>query len=536
VGGLITLDLGNPPLPKAADPGTGSPLDDRMYARSGGGGPSLAGVIVSAEGALRVSAVYRGVSILANLLGWIPKGIFEYVDEDTRRRAPEHPLHAVVSRRPNKRQSAFEFWRLLATWLVLRGRAYAQIVYEGGELQLVPLHPDRMYGPDETAGGELRYWYQPKKGPRIPLIAGEDVWVLNGLSEDGIRGLAMIDLGRDTLGISSAATQHAALFYDRGANFAGVLKHPRRLKPETAKAMSENFGTYYGGRRGTSTTPVLWEGMEFQNISMTNKDAEFIESLKFFGIGEVARWLGLPPHLLADVEKSTSWGSGIEEQRSDMTTFTFLPWAELIQAAVQKDLIAEPERYYMRCNLNALLKGKTSERYQVYEIGIRSGILSPNEARRMEEMSPREGGDVYVQPTSPQKSAGEPTPGQGDPPPPPKKGAAEPNPDEEQALRKGPNAVTRWAVAKMVVYEREQLASLAKGHAGQPLRWRNAVASFYGRYAAMVTEAFGTPSEAARAYCDAGRDVVLARGARALEKWETDRAPQLLRLAQGDEA
>jgi HK97 family phage portal protein len=575
---MIKLDLGNPPV-RAVEPGSGNPWDDRAFGLSGYA--SLAGVNVTAQGALRIAAVFRAVSLLANTMAWLPKGVYEFVGDDGRRPAPQHPLNYVISVSPNERQSAFEFWRLLYVWLCLRSIAFAQIVVRGTEVQLVPLHPDLMSAPQVLASGAVRYIFTRQNGERVPLIDGQDVWVLRGLTDDGIRGLAMLNLAKDSLGTSMAAQEHAASYYQQGVNLAGVLSHPTRLKPETATAMSENFGTYFGGRRGVGKVPVLWEGMEFKPLSMTNKDAEFIESLKFFSVTEVARWFGIPPHLLQDTEKSTSWGTGIEEQRSDMTTFTLTPWCALAEAGLRKDLLVDPVRYYAKFNLNALLRGKTYERYQVYEIGIRSGILSPNDARRSEDMNPREGGDVYVTPTAPQQAAGA-GGGKGDAETP----AAEPEEptattnderlaqaaltiqkiylgvgvvltseearqmvtemgfplpgdipdDRKKAAPAGPppgRAAAQWAVGHAVRTERESLAAAAAKHASDSGRWRSAVDSIYGRQAALLV-ALGVSDGDARAYCDDARRMAQERGAAALETWETERAPALLRLVLGD--
>ena len=284
---------------------SGNPADDRYYNISAV--PSRAGVFVSPDVAMKASAVYRCVSILANVLAMFPKGMFERLDRG-RRPAPEHPLDPIIGFKPNQRQSDFEFWRQVCFHLVLRQNAYVQIVKgtmgRGWVGQLIPLQPDRIKGPEELPDGRLRYVYTGSDNRPTPLIGGVDVWHLQGLSTDGLKGMSMVDVANDSFGVSLAAERHAARFFERGVKPTGILEHPRTLKQGTADEMSSSFTRRYGGEHGTGTIPVLWEGMQFKPISMTLKDAEFLDSRKF-SVAEIARWFGVPPHMVGDVERST---------------------------------------------------------------------------------------------------------------------------------------------------------------------------------------------------------------------------------------
>jgi hypothetical protein len=143
--------------------------------------------------------------------------------------------------------------------------------------------------------------------------------------------------------------------------------------------------------------------MEWQNISMSNDDAQFLETRRFT-VTDVARWFGVPPHMIGDLEKSTSWGTGIEEQTMGFLTYALLPWLVLFEQAFQSAFLTEPD-LYVKINPAGLLRANAQVRFGVYEIGIRNGIYSPNDCREMEEMNPRDGGDEYVTPTAPQQAA-----------------------------------------------------------------------------------------------------------------------------------
>jgi HK97 family phage portal protein len=494
-------------------------LDDRLFAAESSGGRSLAGVVVSASTAMRISAVYRCVSLIANTFAALPIAVYERVG-DSRRLAPEHPLNQVLAVHPNRWQTSFEWRRLLLTWLLLRSNAYCQIVL-GGEygLELLPLHPDRISRPERLPSGQLRVRYTPPRGAPQPLIVGEDVWQLRGLTDDGVRGLSMLDLAQDSMGLALSSEMHSAVAMDRGLTFQGILQHPGTLKPGVSDEMGKSFTEKFGGLRGASRgVPVLWEGMKFEAVSMSMKDAEFMEQRKF-SVSEIARWFGVPPHMVGDVERSTSWGTGIEEQRSDMTTFTMLPWVTNFEQSVQKHLLAAPDRYYVRMNLNAMLRPKTAERYQVYGQAIPLGIMSPNDARRLEEMDPREGGDVYVDPSSKPSMP---------PPPAPAPGPEPPAPDKRK------KALAAWCARQLLDLEAAAGLAAAQKHAADADAWGHAVRSFFGRHAAATVEALGLSRDQARAYCARQEERMVAGGAAALEKWTSDHQPWTTNVALGE--
>jgi HK97 family phage portal protein len=493
----------------------GNPLDDRYY-DIGNGFLSRAGVRVSPETAMKVSAVYRCVAILANVLAMFPKGMFEKLERG-RREAPEHPLDPLLSFKPNRRQSAFEFWRQVCFHLVLRQNAFVQIVPgplgRGWVGQLVPLHPDRVKGPEELPDGRLRYEYVRPDGTKIRLHGGIDIWHLQGLSEDGLRGLSMLDVASDSFGVSIAAERHAARFFERGVKPTGILEHPRTIKRETAEEMSDSFGRKYGGEGGMGKVPVLWEGVQFKPISMTLKDAEFLDSRKF-SVAEIARWFGVPPHMVGDVERSTSWGTGIEQQGLHFLIYSLAPWIALIEQSILFTLVVQPERYYPKMNVNAILRMDAKAQADVFSILIDKGVLNPNECRELLDRNPRDGGDDYVDVAAP-------------PPAPVAPPAADPEPEDEPEEDEDDPAAARAIgvaralagsrAAELLQEERDALARLGKEHASNAPGWRSGVAAFYGRFAGRVAGAMVCSRQIAKGWCESRRERVLAQGLAGLE-------------------
>lgn len=495
-------------VPRAA--GGLDPLDDRYYSPSSSV-YSRAGVHVSPESAMKAAAVYRCVSILSNVLAMFPKGMYEKFERG-RRPAPEHPLDPIISFRPNRRQNAFEFWRQVAYHMVLRQNAYVQIVPgppgRGWVGELVPLNPDRISGPEEMPGGTLRYKYRTAQGTEIKMVGNVDIWHIQGLSSDGLRGLSMVEMASDSIGLSLAAERHAARFFERGVKPQGILQHEKTLKTETAKEMSESFGRVYGGEAGTGKVPVLWEGMKFNPVSMTLKDAEFLDSRKF-SVSEIARWFGVPPHMVGDVERSTSWGTGIEQQGIQFLVYSLEPWITLLEQSIRFSLVVQPDRYYPKFNVNSILRMDAKSQADVFAVLIDKGILNPNECRELLERNPREGGDEYVDVTKETSSPATPaTPSE------PEEEEEDDEEEEDTAARalETARALASARVLELLEEERQALTRLAKEHSKSRDGWRSAAAAFYGRFSGRVAAALTCDRGAAKQWCETRRGLVLSEG------------------------
>lgn len=504
-----------------------NPLDDRFYGVPDGGQMSRTGVRVSPDSAMKASTVYRCVAILANVLAMFPKGMYERLPNG-RRPAPDHPLDTVISFRPNRRQNAFVFWRQVCYHLILRQNAFVQIIPgpkgRGWVESLVPLDPDRVRGPEELQDGSLRYEYARPGGGTVRLIGDSDIWHLQGLSSDGLRGLSMLDVANDSIGLSLAAERHAARFFDRGVKPSGILQHEKTLKPETAKEMSESFGRVYGGEQGTGKIPVLWEGMKFTPVTMTLKDAEFLDSRKF-SVAEIARWFGVPPHMVGDVERSTSWGTGIEQQGLHFLIYSLLPWIELIEQSIRFTLVVQSERYYPKMNVNAILRMDAKTQADVFSVLIDKGVLNPNECRELLERNPREGGDEYVDVAA--------EPAAPEPPPSPQPQAAEDTADEEAAQATArARALAGVRAGELLDEERDGLVRLARENAKRADAWHSAAARFYGHFAGRVSIALSCSKTAAKEWCETRRGLLLAEGLSGLtDAHQEEAAAALVALA-----
>jgi hypothetical protein len=303
---------------------------------------------------------------------------------------------------------------------------------------------------------------------------------------------------------------------------SGVLQHEKTLDPKTADEMAASFRRRWGGEYGVGGVPVLWDGMKFNPVTMSHKDAEFLDSRRF-SVSDIARWFGVPPHMVGDVDRSTSWGTGIESQGLQFLIYTLQPDLELWEQSIRHVLITEPERFYVKHNVSAILRTDSKTQMEVFNVAINAGILNPNECRELLDRNPREGGDEYLTPLNMRQGAGVPD-GGPDPEPEPEQPADDTTKaaialaERLQAEARGTDAAAARAraLAKACArvafqHEVDEVQSIRQKVGGLDLtKLQHALSSFYGRHAAYLSDTLGVSPEVARAYCR-GRQEQLER-------------------------
>ena len=397
-----TLSAGDRVRPRAATqdagPGrlitTSSELEE--YIR-GGGQASGAGVSVTAQSAMQVPPVFACVRIISGAIATLPLGIKRRVDARTREDASDHPLWVLLRRRPNRWMTPSAFRRMSQMHLLLRGNAYALKVRNarGDVVELLPMHPDRVKV-EQLDDLSLVYTYARKKGGKV-VLPQADVMHLVGMTLDGVTGLSVIAYARETLGLAIATERHGASMFRNGATVGAVLKHDKTLGPEAQATLRASLEAYRGSENAGRTL-ILEEGMGYEQLGMTAEDAQFIETRKF-SRSDIAMFFGVPPHMIGDTEKSTSWGTGIEQQSQGFVAYTLRDWLSTWEETIDRDLIGDREPdLFARFNLAGLVRGDLKARYTSYLQGRQGGWLSVNDIRELEDMNPVDGGDVYLEP------------------------------------------------------------------------------------------------------------------------------------------
>lgn len=361
------------------------------------GSLSASGASVTPNSAMRVATVYACVRIISGAVATLPLDIKRRVDAKTREDASDHSLWTVIRRKPNRWQTPSQFRRMMQAHLLLRGNAFAMKVVSRGEVrELIPLHPDRVER-KQLDDLSLEYTYTRKDGRRVKL-AQADMFDLVGLTLDGVNGVSAITYARETIGLSLAMEDHGATTFRHGARVSAALSHPGKLGLEGQGTLRASLDQFRSGGEQEGKTLILEEGMTYTPMAMTAEDAQWIESRKFSRT-DIAMFFGVPPHMIGDTEKSTSWGTGIEQQSIGFVAYTLEDHLTMWEEAINRDLVPEAEvTMYARFNRGALVKGDLKARWEAHVKALQWGVSSPNEIRALEDQNPREGGDIYYPP------------------------------------------------------------------------------------------------------------------------------------------
>lgn len=366
-------------------------------------GRTTSGKNVNEMTALQTTAVYACVRILAEAIASLPIHVYKHTDEG-KEQDVNHQLYYLLHDEPNPDMTSFVFRETLMSHLLIWGNAYAQIIRDGrGQvLALYPLLPDRMNVKRDDKG-ELYYVYQRSEedNPNFKdkgniILKKSEVLHVPGLGFDGLIGYSPIAMAKNAVGMTLATEEYGASFFANGANPGGVLEHPGILKDPSK--VRDSWNQVYQGTNNSHKVAVLEEGMSYKTIGIPPNEAQFLETRKF-QINEIARLYRIPPHMVGDLEKSSF--SNIEQQSLEFVKYTLDPWVVRFEQAFQKALLLPDEKktYFIKFNVDGLLRGDYQSRMNGYAIGRQNGWLSTNDIRRLEDMNPlskEEGGDLYL--------------------------------------------------------------------------------------------------------------------------------------------
>ena len=338
-----------------------------------------------------ISAVYACVSAISETVASLPLILFKRDGED-RTRANEHPLYRVLHDQANEHQTALEFRELMQANVLLRGNAYARIEFDGsGQVSaLWPINPDRVSV--IRNGDRLAYEYTDSDGKLIRLLSHEVLHLRHRLGPDGVLGVSPIQAARGVIDLAQAEQDHGAGTFANGTRLSGVLKFPGLLKPEQRIAIRDSWASQHAGGSNAGKTAILESGVEFQQVSMTLEDAEWIAARQF-SVEEVARLFRVPPTVIGDLMHG-NFSNSLEMGRQFITLSLrrhLVAWEQ----AIQSKLLTEAGRriYFAEHQVEGLLRGDSATRASFYSSGIRDGWMLRSEARKLENLPAVQGID-----------------------------------------------------------------------------------------------------------------------------------------------
>lgn len=354
---------------------------------------SATGVRVSEMTALRSTAVFACVRVLAESVASLPLQVVREREDGTGEDvAKDHPLYRILHDRPNPEMSAFTFRETMMGHVALWGNAYAEIeMSTGGRvLGLWPMRPDST-APRRAANGE-RY-YETLVNGRHVLLSSNQVLHIKGLGFDGLKGYSPIALHRQAVGLALAAEEFGARFFGNSAQPSGILTHPGKLSPEAKQRLKSSWEAAQGGLSNAQRTALLEEGLTWQALGVPQKDAQFLETRQM-QVTEIARIFRIQPHKIGDLGRAT-WGN-VEHENISHVVDTIRPWLIRWEQDMDWGLFSDRDRWKATCkfNVEAMLRGDSAQRSAFYRAMFEIGVMSINEIRAKESLNPVKDGDL----------------------------------------------------------------------------------------------------------------------------------------------
>ncbi len=374
-------------------------------------GPTVAsGVHVSESNAHKVIAVYRAWSLLAGTIGSLPLDAFRGEPPGGERWAGDG---ASLLAYPGGRDdvsgiatpgsvSAMVFYETLVVHLLTWGNAYVVKVPStlGNRVAsldlLLPQNVAPRFG-KKTAANPSGKEFAVMTGDGVAIATPRDVIHIRAMGSSLLQGISPIGAARQALGLAVAAEEYGARLFGSGSLMAGILQTDQKLTQETADRLKLNWRQKMAGLANAHDVAVLDNGAKWQPVGIPPEDSQFIESRKF-QVTEIARLYGIPPHMLGDIEKASSWGTGIEQQSLGFNIYTLRPWLTRIEQALSNELL--PRGVNCRFRVDELLRGDIKGRFDALAVAIQNGFMTINEARAREGLGPVEGGDKPMFPAN----------------------------------------------------------------------------------------------------------------------------------------
>lgn len=354
------------------------------------GAKTTAKILVNEEKALGVGAYFSCIKVIAETMASMDLEVVEKVGKATRPNT-SHPNYWLLHAQPAQNYNRFEWVQAMLVWATSWGNGYSKIIRDRfANAKEFLLLPEYEVTPKLTERGKLYYeWYHDG---RAEIIMADDMIHLKNLGTNGLVGFSTAMVQRESLANSIAKQQHEGAFYANGAKASGVLMTPGNFGPKEKANIEESVQKAHSGAKNRFKTIVLEEGVKYQQLTIPQNDAEFLESKKYDRT-EVCGWFRMPPHKIGVLDDANY--SNIDSQERSFAKDVAVPWAIRFQQELDRKLFFEGERgkFMTQFNLDDLIKGDIKARYEVWGSGVQSGILRPTEPREAEGW-PMEGTEI----------------------------------------------------------------------------------------------------------------------------------------------
>lgn len=366
---------------------------DQWFADFISGGPKVAGVHVTPENALTISAVYACNRILSNTIASLSLGLFRRLPNGDIEPVEDSPEYNAVCVEPHDLYTSYTWRSTSQLHLGMSGNAYSRLYFDrNGRVNKIRL----------INGTACPFLYQGKLFYKVNdaetegifqsyTLPASEVLHIKNISDDGLIGKSPITVARQTVGMALAANKYAASMYAQGGTMRGFVEHPQKLKEGQIAEIRKAFLQVMSDYENTGGIGVLSDGMKFSRVSLSPKDAQFIETHQLT-IQDISRYYGVPLHMIGDLTRATF--SNIEHQAIEYTTHTVRPIVKNWEAELNRRVLrkSDQNRLFFRFNLDSLLRGDTASRAEFYTKLFNIGAISPDEVRAHENMNMIDGG------------------------------------------------------------------------------------------------------------------------------------------------
>ncbi|HBO6323831.1 TPA: phage portal protein [Pseudomonas aeruginosa] len=356
-------------------------------------GTNVAGQAVNECSVLKLSAVWACARLIAETISTLPLGLYEKTARG-RIALTDHPLYSIIHSRPNPDSTAVVFWEAMIVSMLLRGNGFAEKNYIGKRMVSMDfLAPGRL-SITRAANGNRKYRYTEKDGTQREIPA-KNIFRIPGFTIDGDWGLSAIEYGSQVFGSALAAGNAANSTFEKGLAPTVAFTMQRVLNKEQRTEFRESLAEV-SGAINAGKSPLLEGGMDAKTIGINPKDAQLLES-RAFSVEEICRWFRVPPFMVGQSEKSSSWGTGIEQQMIGFLTFTLRPWLTRIEQAINKDLLslADQMTTYAEFSVEGLLRADSKGRAEYLASMVNNGLMTRDEGRAKDNL-PLMGGNADV--------------------------------------------------------------------------------------------------------------------------------------------
>ena len=347
-------------------------------------GLSIGNVVVTTDSAMKLAAVWACVRLISETIATLPLGIYQKQGTG-KRYAPEHPLHSIIHDSPNPDAVASVMWESFIASMLLPGNGFCEKLMIGTRLVgLRFLAPAKLLI-QKQSDGSRRYYYTYEDGVQREIPASK-IWRVPGFCLDGSWGVSSIQYGANVYGAAQAADTAAGKIYEKGLMPTVAISYPDKLRADQ-RDDARKLIAGLSGVLNTGAPAILEAGMSATTIGINPKDAQLLEAREYSRV-DICSWFRVPPWMVGYGEKSTAWGTGMEQQMIAFLQFVLAPWLRRIEQYINKDLLTPQDRsrgYYAKFSVEGLLRADSTARANFYDKMIKAAVMTPDQARELEE-------------------------------------------------------------------------------------------------------------------------------------------------------